>query len=67
MRISLASQIAEIDRELAIRREVYPRQVASRAMRQGIADLQIIHLQAVRDTLVWLQSNEPTIKQRLAP
>lgn len=66
MKISITSQIAEIDRELAQRRQVYPRQVASRAMREGIANLQIAHLQAVRDSLVWLQANERLIKQRLA-
>lgn len=66
MKLSLDSQIAEIDRELAQRKLVYPRLVANRSMRQSIADLQIAHLQAVRDTLVWLQENERTIKQRLA-
>jgi hypothetical protein len=35
-------------------------------MRQGIADLQMAHLLAVRDTLLWLQANERLIKQRLA-
>lgn len=63
---SLVSQIAEIDRELAQRRQVYPRLVAGRGMRQGLADLQIAHLTAVRETLVWLQQNEPLIKQRLS-
>lgn len=66
VKISLASQIAEVDRELRQRALVYPRLVSSRAMRQSIADLQVAHLQAVRDTLVWLQENERTIKQRLA-
>jgi hypothetical protein len=66
MKISLTCQIAEIDRELAKRREVYPRLVASRAMRQSYADLQIAHLKAARDTLAWLKTNERAIKQRLA-
>lgn len=66
LRISLTSQIAEVDRELGQRKLVYPRLVAGRGMRQGIADLQMAHLQAVRDTLVWLKENEPLIKQRLA-
>jgi hypothetical protein len=65
-KISLSSQIAEIDRELSQRKAVYPRMVAGRGMRQGIADLQIAHLQAVRDTLAWLKENENMIKQRLA-
>lgn len=66
VKISLASQIAEIDRELAQRRSVYPRLVASKGMRQSIADLQVKHLEAVRETLVWLQENERSIKQRLS-
>jgi len=65
-KVSLASQIAEVDRELAQRKLVYPRMVAGRGMRQGIADLQMSHLQAVRDTLAWLKENENMIKQRLA-
>jgi hypothetical protein len=67
MKISLASQIAEVDRELGQRKLVYPRLVASRGMRQSIADLQIEHLRAARETLIWLQANERLIKQRLAP
>jgi hypothetical protein len=66
MKISLRSQIAEIDRELGQRKLVYPRLVSCRGMRQGIADLQMAHLLAVRDTLLWLQANERLIKQRLA-
>lgn len=66
MKISLTSQIAEIDRELSQRKQVYPRLVASHSMRQSIADLQITHLQAVRDTLLWLKENELLLKQRLA-
>lgn len=66
IKLSLASQIAEIDRELGQRKLVYPRLVASRGMRQSLADLQIAHLVAVRDTLIWLQANEALIKHRLA-
>jgi hypothetical protein len=66
VKLSLDSQIAEIDRELAQRKLVYPRLVANRSMRQSIADLQMGQLQAVRDTLVWLKENEALIEQRLA-
>lgn len=66
MKVSLTSQIAEIDREIGQRRAVYPRLVASRSMRQSMADLQVHHLEAVRETLLWLQANELTIKQRLS-
>lgn len=66
MKISLTSQIDEIDRELAQRREVYPRLVAARKMRQSIADYQMARLEAVRATLQWLADSERLIKQRLA-
>jgi hypothetical protein len=65
-KLSLASQIAEVERELGQRKLVYPRLVASRCMRQSLADLQMAHLLAVRDTLIWLEQNEALIKQRLA-
>jgi len=66
MSLSLTSQIAEIDRELACRKLVYPPLIARRAMRESIAELQMAHLQAARDTLIWLQAHELTIKQRLS-
>jgi len=65
VKVSLRSQIAEVDRELAQRKQVYPRLVATQKMRQSIAELQTAHLQAVRDTLAWLQENEAAIKERV--
>lgn len=67
MKFSLSAQIDEIDREIEQRRQVYPRLIATKALRQSVADYQNQRLQAVRDTLVWLSTNELTIKQRLAP
>lgn len=66
MKFSLSAQIDEIDRELEQRRTVYPRLIATRQLRQSIADYQVERLRAVRETLVWLSNNELTIKQRLA-
>jgi len=66
MTISLAQQIDEIEHELSQRKLVYPRLVSRGSMRQSIADLQVARLAAARDTLVWLQANEATIRQRLA-
>lgn len=65
-KVSLSAQIAEVDRELAMRREVYPMAVARKKLRQSHADYQVEQLEAVRATLVWLQANELMIKQRLA-
>lgn len=61
-RVSLASQLAEVARELKKRGEVYPRLVATRQMRQAEADLHVAHMQAVLATLKWLQANETAIK-----
>lgn len=66
VKVSIKSQIAEVDRELGQRRQVYPRLVSNRTMRESVAELQIKHMEAVRETLVWLQDNERLIKQRLA-
>lgn len=66
MKVSLASQIAEIDRELAQRKQVYPRLVQTRKMNERLAEIQVKHLQAVRETLVWLKDNERVLKHRLA-
>ena len=41
MNFSLTSQIEEVDRELEQRKAVYPSLVASRSMRQSIAEFQI--------------------------
>lgn len=54
MTITLAAQIAEVAREIAMRRRVYPRQVARGAMRQAEADHLIATMEAVRDSLLRL-------------
>jgi hypothetical protein len=66
MKFSLNQQIDEIDRELEQRRDVYPRLVATRKLRESHAKFQTERLEAARATLVWLQQNESFIKQRLA-
>lgn len=66
MKVSLTAQIAEVDRELAQRKDVYARLVSTRKLRQSHADFQMQQLQAVRATLLWLWENENLIKQRLA-
>ena len=67
MKFSLTAQIDEIDRELALRRDVYPRLVATKKLRESHAKYQMDRLLAVRATLVWLSENESIIKQRLSP
>lgn len=61
-RISIVGQIAEAERELAMRRDVYPRRVASRAMRQGEAEMLIARQEAIIATLKWVRANEADIR-----
>lgn len=61
-RYSLTTQIAEVARELQMRRQVYPGLVNSRAKRQAEADMQIAIMEGVLATLQWLQKNEDAIK-----
>lgn len=65
-KISLTQQLDEVRRELDQRKRVYPHLVASRKMRQSIADYQTLRMEAVGDTLLWLIENEQRIKETLA-
>jgi len=49
--IPIDAQIAEVRRELAMRRYVYPRRIQSATMSQSTADKQIKALEAVLATL----------------
>jgi hypothetical protein len=62
---SLVSQIAEVEREIAMRREVCPRLVRSRKMKQGAADIHIATMESVLQTLRWLQANEAAMKDSM--
>jgi hypothetical protein len=64
--IDLKQQIDEVQRELALRKNVYPRLVASGKMTQEDADMHCERLRAVLATLEWLQVNKDVIKHRLA-
>lgn len=59
MTIGLAQQIAEVERELALRNNVYPGLVARKKMRQGEADAHVARMQAVLKTLRWLHAQAP--------
>ena len=45
--VTLEEQIAEVEREIAMRRQVYPRQVASGRMKQGVAERRIATMEAI--------------------
>lgn len=66
MKVSLIGQIAEIDREIALRQRVYPEQMRKGKMRQAEADLLMQRIQAVRASLVFLKSHEDDIRTMVA-
>jgi hypothetical protein len=55
---SLAMQIAEIEREITMRKNVYPRLVAKHAMRASHAQMQIAIMESVLATLLELRRRE---------
>lgn len=63
MTIALTEQIAEVKREIAMRKRVYPRRIADARMTQEQADRQIAAMEAV---LATLQSvTKPSPQQQL--
>jgi hypothetical protein len=64
--ISLDKQIAEVKREIALRKSVYPGLIMRRRMRQGEADEHIARMEAVQRTLEWLAEHEDEIKAALS-
>jgi hypothetical protein len=66
VKVSILAQIEEVERELAHRRQVYPSLVASRSLRQSVAEFQTVRLEAVRATLVSLRDNEAEIREIMA-
>jgi hypothetical protein len=61
----LAEQIAEVERELAMRAKVYPGWVVAGKLSQALADRQTACLAGALKTLQWLQSHETEIKDML--
>lgn len=62
----LAIRIAEVRRELALRKAVYPGWVARGKMKQKDANNHVDIMQDVHDTLTWLQEFEGEIVAFLA-
>ena len=57
--VTIAEQIACIDREIGMRGRVYPRWVKSGKLNQAAADLEIKRMEAVRASLLRVQSELP--------
>lgn len=55
------AQIAEVQRELALRRNVYPHMVSQGKMKQGEADLCLDRMTAVLKTLDYMAANREVI------
>jgi hypothetical protein len=60
--ITLNQQIEEVERELVMRRKVYPTIKGSQAQK----DYQMLRMEAVHKTLRWLKENEALIKGMLS-
>lgn len=67
---SIQQQIEEVEREIELRRKVYPSLVRTHQMRQSVADYHIGRMQAVKRTLEfdrdhraawleWLKAGKP--------
>lgn len=65
MNFSLGQQIEEVELELEFRREVFARRIATGRLKKSEAEYRTARLRAVLRTLVWLQNNEASIKQKL--
>jgi hypothetical protein len=55
--IPLVEQIQCVEREIAYRTRVYPRQVFNHRMTRENADREIARMSAVLDTLIWLRDH----------
>lgn len=64
-KISLWQQIDEARRELDLRKEAYPKWVAAGRLSQEQADRQVARMEAILQTLGWLQRNETRIREAL--
>lgn len=60
-RISIDQQIEELETELKIRADVFPRLVRTHKMRQSVADFRNERLNAAITSLKWLKENRPII------
>lgn len=65
VRIHLAAQIMEVEREISLRRSVYPGWVSRGKLKQSQSDLHIAQMQAVLSTLQWLQDHEGIIRDAI--
>jgi len=65
VKVSLADQIASVNREIGMRRRVYPSWVRQKKMTEGQVDAEIAAMEAVAETLRALPGCEPAQKDLL--
>lgn len=65
-KISIVGQIAEIDREIAMREKVYPREVQAGRMKKEIAEMAMARIFAARETLVFCQKHRAGFVEYMA-
>lgn len=61
-KISIGEQIAEVEREIALRKNVYPTFIANKRMTQADANQHRDRLEAALVTLLWCRDNEAAIR-----
>ena len=66
VKVPITGQIAEVTRELALRRNVYPGLIRNRKMREVEAELCTARMQAVLATLMFCQEHEADIREYIA-
>ena len=65
-KISIIGQIAEIDREIALRERVYPREVQAGKMKQVEAEMLMDRIHSIRATLMFCREHEANIRAYMA-
>lgn len=58
MTVPLRLQIQEVEREIRMRKQVYPRWITAGKMRRGEAELHIERMNAVLETLQRLEADQ---------
>lgn len=65
-KVNIIAQVAEVRRELALRRNVYPGLIRSGKLRQTEAELCTARMEAVLATLMFCQQHESDIRDYIA-
>lgn len=65
-RVTLAEQIAEVGREIGLRRRVYPERVRAGELSQTLADRQIACMEAAHATLKIIEKYQAAVRTAIA-